>query len=249
MAAAQFAKRDVVGDLGGMPVTIPQHFANYVEYDGDPGWGEKRKGSVPLRSHQSKLRSFGFDVRYPDMAGLSSPEMWRDKQKPANYNMPWISVRFVSGQHYPGDGYLDRRAHATVGSAKDIARSKYENYEMLAQKEYGLTVYAPAGIEIATQKPYREHRHAKDVFIHRDASGKVDTYISCTNTSEYAFPCGHSFSLEPTAKVQVEISYHRDKLAEWQNIQESVRKLLLNFSTQATPRQAESSSKNSAIKN
>jgi hypothetical protein len=27
-----------------MKVRIPRHYAEYVEYDGDPGFGEKRKG-------------------------------------------------------------------------------------------------------------------------------------------------------------------------------------------------------------
>ncbi|MDR0736333.1 MAG: hypothetical protein LBF51_05810, partial [Zoogloeaceae bacterium] len=44
MARAQHTPRDVIGDLGGMKVRIPRHYAEYVEYDGDPGFGEKRKG-------------------------------------------------------------------------------------------------------------------------------------------------------------------------------------------------------------
>jgi hypothetical protein len=53
MAAAQFSRGVVVGDLGGMPVAIPRHFAEYVEYDGDPGWGETRK-AIPL--HTTPIR-------------------------------------------------------------------------------------------------------------------------------------------------------------------------------------------------
>lgn len=37
MATAQYTPKDVVGDLGGMPVTIPRHLAEFVEYEGDPG--------------------------------------------------------------------------------------------------------------------------------------------------------------------------------------------------------------------
>ena len=50
-------------------VRIPRHYAEYVEYDGDPGFGEKRKGPVPERTFESKLSSFGMDVRFPDMRG------------------------------------------------------------------------------------------------------------------------------------------------------------------------------------
>ena len=167
MAAAQFSKHDVVGDLGRMPVTIPQHFANYVEYDGDPGWGEKRNGLPPARTHQSKLSSFGFHVRYPDMAGLSSPEMLKDKQSYTIYNTPWVSVGINTGKIYPGDGFLDRWTHARLEVPNHILQ--YKNYERLPRNEHGLTVYSPAGIDPKTQVPYRQDRHAEDIFIHRIA--------------------------------------------------------------------------------
>lgn len=108
MAAAQFAVRDVAADLGGMPVTIPRHFANYVEYNGDPGWGEKRKGPRPERTQASKLSSFGFYARFPDMAGLSSPDLRKDKESQSIYNTMWIDVTLTTGAFYPGDGFLMR---------------------------------------------------------------------------------------------------------------------------------------------
>ena len=33
-----------IGDLGGVFVNLPREF---VEYDGDPSWGEKRVGKKP----------------------------------------------------------------------------------------------------------------------------------------------------------------------------------------------------------
>jgi hypothetical protein len=91
MAAAHYSPRDVVGDLGGVSVTIPSHFANFVAYEGDPGWGEKRKGPQPERSHQSKLISFGYYTRFPDMAGESSRDLIKDKRGYSIYTSPWIS--------------------------------------------------------------------------------------------------------------------------------------------------------------
>lgn len=58
MAARRFTPKDVIGDLGGMRVNIPRYCAEYVEYDGDPGFGEKRK-SLPERLPTSKLRHRG----------------------------------------------------------------------------------------------------------------------------------------------------------------------------------------------
>ncbi|BFM04028.1 hypothetical protein Psyaliredsea_26750 [Psychrobacter alimentarius] len=55
-----------IGDLGGVPVDLPKNFVHLVEYDGDPAWGKKREGPQPTRSYDSKINSFGFDVRYTD---------------------------------------------------------------------------------------------------------------------------------------------------------------------------------------
>lgn len=79
MAVAQYTPKDVIGDLGGMKVRIPRHYAEYVEYDGDPRFGEKRSVTTPSqRSLNSKLRSFGMNVRFPDMKGLEAPQLKND---------------------------------------------------------------------------------------------------------------------------------------------------------------------------
>ena len=103
MTEARYSKSDAVGDLGGMPVTIPQYFANFVEYEGDPGW-EKRVGPVPKRDHHSKLVSFGFEVRFPDMVGLNSDELKEDHQNSTIYNTQWLDVGITTGKNF-GDGF------------------------------------------------------------------------------------------------------------------------------------------------
>ncbi len=226
MAAAQYAPRDVVGDLGGVPVTIPRHFANFVEYEGDPGWGPKRKGPVPERTHQSKLISFGYEVRFPDMAGRSSPELWKDSESYSSGVTPWISVGINTGSNYPGDGFLDR-VTASIGNVKNIL--KYEDYEQLSDQEHGLTVYAAAGVDPKTNKPYREHDNAKDIFLHRDKTNRVDTYINCSNRNVRVPPCSHNFSLEPHMHAEVYVSYRRSLLPQWWEIQQAVRQQILGF--------------------
>ena len=226
MAAAQYAPRDVVGDLGGVPVTIPRHFANFVEYEGDPGWGEKRKGAVPQRTHQSKLTSFGYDVRFSDMAGLSSPELRKDKASYSSGVTPWISVGINTGSSYPGDGFLDRST-SYIGKSADIL--KYQQYEQLPGKEHGLTVYAAAGVDPKTNMPYREDTDAHDIFVHRDKSNRVDTYINCSNRNVRAPPCKHNFSLEPHMHAEVYVIYRRSLLPQWQEIQQAVRQQILGF--------------------
>lgn len=231
MAASRYAPRDVMGDLGGVPVTIPRHFANYVEYEGDPSWGEKRQGSKPERTHQSKLVSFGYYTRFPDMAGESSAELIKDKRSYSSSKTPWISVGINTGKDYPGDGFLDRWTHATAETPNVIL--KYENYEKLPVKEHGLTVYAAAGIDPKTGKPYRVDTNAEDVFVSRDKSGRVDAHIQCSNRNVPAPPCTHDFSLEPYMHAKVYLSYRRSQLANWREIQEAVRQQILDFKVES----------------
>jgi len=98
MNAVALAKGDVIGDLGGVKVRIPAHFANYVEYDGDPGFGEKRQGPVPTRTFDSKLMSFGFEARFPDMAGRTNPELWQDYKSKLPRESQWMRVGIATGQ-------------------------------------------------------------------------------------------------------------------------------------------------------
>ena len=229
MAVAKYASRDVVGDLGGVPVNIPRHFANYVEYEGDPGWGEKRKGPKPKRTHQSKLTSFGYYTRFPDMAGESSFELVKDKSSYSIHTTPWVNVGVTTGNIYPGNGFLDRRS-ATM---KDSILN-YKQYEKLPETEHGLTVYAAAGFDPETNKPYREHTYAKDIFLHRDYTNHVDTYISCSNRLTGSQPCEHTFSLEPHMQAKVYVQYRRTLLPHWREIQQALTQQILGFKAAST---------------
>lgn len=236
MNAAALAKGDVIGDLGGVKVRIPAHFANYVEYDGDPGFGEKRQGPVPTRTFDSKLMSFGFEVRFPDMAGRTSPELWQDYKSKLPRESQWMSVGITSGQHYYGDGYLDRYTDRTINfkSGTRFPNLAYEQYEKLSQTEYGLTVYAPPGVDPKTGKPFREHKSAKDLYVMRDGQGHVLTVIRCDN--RWTNPdCSHDFSMEPTMKAAITVRYRRGLLPHWKEIQANVSQLITGFTVKAEP--------------
>lgn len=227
MAAVRYAPRDAVGDLGGVAVTIPRHFANHLEYDGDPGWGEKRQGPRPARDHQSKISSFGYYTRFPDMAGESSPELINDKRSYFPGNTPWISVGINTGSDYAGNGYLDRWTSARVEKPNDIL--KHYNYEKLPDTEHGLTVYAAVGSDPKTNTPFRDHADAKDVFVMRDAKGRVLTTVECSNRNVPSPPCTQDFSLEPDMRAGVYLSYRRSLLPHWREMQAAVTQQLLSF--------------------
>lgn len=247
MNAAGLAKTQyVIGNLGGIPVRIPDHFANLPEYDGDPGFGEKRLCPRPKRTYQSKLASFGFEARLPDMAGLSSQELrrhyeqyfdpyWEDRYDPIKSISPWIRIIVRSGERFPSSGFLDRFVNATLSfnAERDgFPILAYMNYEKLLDEEYGLTVYAPLGVNPKTNKAYREDKDAEDLFVHYDKAGKVTTYIQCTN---YNLPnlaktfCSQTISMEPEIKVEIYITYPRYWLPHWEEIQKKIENLILSF--------------------
>ena len=235
MALAQYTPRDVIGDLGGMLVRIPRHYAEYVEYDDDPGFGEKRKESIPERNFKSRLRSFGMNVRFPDMKGLETMEL---KEAHRNYRLkpenPWIDISINAGSIYPSMG-----KNANSGLAKKLwEKSEYwfANYERAPQLDTaGLEAYVVAGTDPRTGKPARESDSTDDIYIHK-ATSHVETFISCGRTSVPGgvATCHMHFGLEPKAKVRVDAGFSPTLLKEWRAIKESVTGLFLSFEVEET---------------
>jgi hypothetical protein len=233
----------VIGDLGGVPVRIPSWFADYVEYDGDPGFGEQRKGPVPERTYRSPLISFGFKVRFPDMAGRSSPALQHDDEQYGDPHWkgyydsvsPWLAVGFNTGSIYPGDGFLDRYIKTTLSFNAEragLSASKVYEYEKLEKAQFGLTVYAPPGMNPKTNRPYREDDNARDLFVHWSKDGKVDTYIECTNRNGSDLKhnlCNQDISMAPGMRARVYIQYPRYWLPHWKEIQHKVAGLVWSF--------------------
>ena len=225
MAAAQYTPKDVVGDLGGMPVTIPRHMAELVEYEGDPGWGETRKGPVPERTHQSRLTSFGVQFRYPDMATLSSPEMWADKKSKNIYVTDWMNFGVKAASRYYGDGWLDRVANGALKSPL----SKQYMYVRQERDEYGLEKYLSVNRD--TGLPDSEASIFRDtVYIARDPIGHVVTFIECSTVKHRAAPCRHYFGLESRGvAAKVRVGYRRPLLEHWKDTQAKVADMVMGF--------------------
>ncbi|MBH0095482.1 hypothetical protein I6E61_03680 [Psychrobacter sp. NZS113] len=219
-----------IGDLGGFPVDLPRNPVHLVEYDGDPAWGKKREGKKPKRSYDSKINSFGFDVRYTDNTIFDK----RNKSHKHAYdkeqylpNDPWVSVNVSSGDRYYGAGAIHRMGDGTLNPSKEAG--SVHQYEQLNNDQYGLEVYAPPGIDPKTDRPYREDRYAEDVFIQRDKKGQIITYIKCSNRDVPRPPCDHRFDLEPEMALHVNVQYSRHNIADWKQIEQVVRQQILNF--------------------
>jgi hypothetical protein len=224
LAAAYHSPQDVIGDLGGMPVKIPAHVAHLVEYNGDESW-KPRKGPVPVRTQESKLRAFSFDVRYPDMAILSSSELEKDKKRPF-YENNWLSGGISSGEHYPGHGFMDQFVRLHLETPH---HHWWGEYERLPKKKFGLTPYVVAGIDPKTSQPARLSEDAKDWFVYRDPkTNQVKTHIECWHG--IIENCTQEWSLEEkNLKIKVNVTYYIHLLPEWKNIQQKTTEFILDF--------------------
>ena len=223
------APANYIGDLGGFPVDLPRNIVTFVAYNGDPTFGKKREGKKPTRSYESKINSFGFDLRYTDNTILDK----RNKSLKRAYdkeqylpNDPWVSVNVNSGDRYHGSGAIHRMGDGTI-SASNV--HPVYRYAKLDSDQYELEVYAPPGIDPNMDSPYREDRDAEDVFIGRDNNSQIITYIKCSNRDVPRPPCGHRFDLEPEMALHVNVQYSRHNLADWQQIEQVVRQQILNF--------------------
>jgi len=228
MAMARYTPKDVIGNLGGMKVRIPRHYAEYVTYDGDPRFGEKRKGPRPERTFDSRLRSFGIEARFPDMKGLENALLREEKRRQPLQEKTWIYIGINAGEIYSGDGFLDRLTNASLPGNKAYW---WDTYERISEDKYGLEVWLLSGTDPRTGKPARESHTTNDIYIHRGSSGNVNTYISCGRPSVPSGigNCNLTTSLAPKAQVVVKVMFRRGLLPEWKRIQQSVRELLLSF--------------------
>lgn len=214
--------RVVIGDLGGVPVRIPLEFARSVEYNDDPAILQPRTKPVPARDFSSKLRSFGFDFRYPDMAGPGSEEARKDQAAHLPGNTFWIFVGLNAGEDYHGAGSTERITSARLRGPEAITGAPYR---LEAEKVGGLESYFLEGKD-SSGTPHREDSNAEDLFVGRDAADKATTFIRCSNRPLRAAPCKHFFDLEPEMHAMVYLSYRRGLLCDWRGIQGATSKLI-----------------------
>jgi hypothetical protein len=227
MAAAQHSPTDVIGDLGGMPVKISRHVAEYVEYEGDPGWSGPRKGPPPVRTYASRLVSFGFRVRFPDMAMLLTEEMWADRRSYNIYNTPWMTVGVTTGPHYPGREFMNRPA---LSKGKLKGSYWWNTYEEIKPGPFGLIEYRVSGTDPRTGKLARYAADADVIYLYRDRAGNVKTRIVCINVPHEAAPCTQTWDMgENGVSAELSAMYRHGLMEHWRAIQQQVTKVVLTF--------------------
>ncbi|MDB0544687.1 hypothetical protein LBW62_26005, partial [Ralstonia solanacearum] len=91
--------------------------------------------------------------------------------------------------------------------------------------------YTPINIK---EKEQRNQIGATDmadynIYYHRNADNRVDTYIECSNVQHEAAVCEQRFNLFPKIKASITVSYRRGLLKDWKNIQSSISKIIINL--------------------
>ena len=233
MAERRFTPKDVVGDLGGMRVHIPRYCAEYVEYDGDPGFGEKRK-SLPERLPTSKLQCFGIEARFPEMRCQDNEEMREGRRRNfLSRENPWIGITINSGEIYPKLGARATNAlvKAVTNTIDKPTKFWFDNFERLPASPFGLEAYVVTGIDPRSGKLARDSLDADDIFIRRSADGTADTYIRCSKPKSHlgVGTCGMNFGMEPKAQVYLTVNFARSQLPQWHKIRQSTLDLLASF--------------------
>ena len=207
-----------------MKVRIPSHFVRLMEFSGEPtDWkrGPKSPHTRPAGATRD-IASFGFEVRYPDMAGLSTPALLREHdQRPFKVN-PWMDVTITSGDLY--------RPRALAARASAIRKPLSDApYLRVASDVESLERHVAQGVNPRTGQPARLDFLNPDVYLAFDPPGQASAVIECSNTETGRQACVHAFVLEPQARVFVEVRYGRDMLPEWKDIQRRTGALLLGF--------------------
>lgn len=229
----QYGEPYIIGTLGGVPVNLPSSVVRFVEYVDSPGWDmdKIRSYNPPTRNYQSVLKSFDFAFRNSD--GALYDENKRDlvKQYRAEQSAggdDWVRVIISaapveSPRKYPLD-YLYETSFQKWATAAE------EPYAFTGEYRYGLEYYVVPGINPETQKPWREDNGVKDLFVYKGKDGHVITYIQCSNHNVASPPCTHYFEmLSPMKLGIVDLSYNRQHLELWKEIQEKAKAFILTF--------------------
>ena len=227
----QYGQPYIIGNLGGVPVNLPPSIVELVEYDDSPGFDPEklRTYDPPTRSYQAIIESLGFDFRNHDSVvyDRNNPTLRQeyDTERRRGGN-DWVSLNISAGSRYGTnphalddyfDGYLE---------LAEIAPAPYVN---IHQQYYGLDTYINEGIDPETQRPFREHWLAEDMFVFRDEQGNVQTIIKCANDDVKSPPCTHRFNFPPPMKIRISMMYPRQNLAQWQTIQNKAVQFIQGF--------------------
>lgn len=236
----KYGKPYILGNLGGMPVNLPASVADLVEYEDSPGWDPQklRDYRPPVRDYNSVITSFGFEFRNHDRLLYDRKDeaiyeafenAIRSDDQQAN---DWAHVTISSGSHYGSredalDAMLADLLDPEIATENRLVNNRL--HERLPEDIFGLEAYANIGMDPETGYPMREDEYAEDTFVARNAQGKVQSFIRCSNRQVPYPPCRHWFKFPKPIKIRINVRYNRHQLKNWQSIEKNTIRLVMGF--------------------
>jgi hypothetical protein len=223
--------KEIVGNLGGVKVRIPNHLSLFIKYEEDPSKFIGAVTKTQKSDFDAVINGFAFEVRYPDMAE-DIPEHFADKRASSMFTTMWMRVLINNGEHWgPKEfSYLENEKR-DIGIGVKFLGEKYF-YEQLKEKQYDLYVHLPRGFDTSRdQEPKDQYSiyFYDNFYYHLNEEGKVDTFIKCPNSKFESATCQHFFNLSPRMWIKVEVAYRKALLPHWREIQEKVASKILGF--------------------
>lgn len=221
----------VVGELGGVPVSIPRDYARLVEYEGDPM--SERAGFPSEHNYQSKLKSFNVIAHFPDMTPVTR-ENYNSYRKRDIYDSGWMEFTVAAG---PALNFTeDKFEHPYEYRVPGNEWHRFYAYEQLPMI-HGLTPYRATrdlGLDLTLDDNNRSHgAYNHTLYFARDENNKIMAVIRCgsglTPEPGGRHICQHDFVLWPEMKAELRLRYDPSMLSRWRAYQNRYRELVLGF--------------------
>ena len=215
-----------VGNVNGTPIRFPSGSSNGLsQYDDTPGpfsldWKDYKRPAK--RTYQDNLMSFGFEFKYPEnelfnIATTSFAQYGRDKGLSPD---PWIHAIVYAGKsspRVPFETFFER----TISLNDPMPYpAKHLN---TGKSIFGLEVYEydrEMYYKKVKRDAYTAYENEKQILVHRDEAGKVVGFIECSKRKVPNPPCTHHLRWKMFNNSDGTISYSRQHLEHWQEIQQ-----------------------------
>ena len=225
----------IVGNLGGVPVSLPEFVVENVSYDDTPEPFSKKWKTYKIpekRTYQDNLEGFGFvfDFKTNELRKhFINYQHWAKEY--SNHTNSWIDVGVFSGKSAPK---VDMNEWSTLWLPKN---GYYYDYKYSKTgEEFGLEKYQfPDVLDKKTQKPIRNQDYYGDVFVSRDEHGNITLMIKCSNYNKYGVLLCDSYFQISDLSTRVKLRFYRLHLKHWQKIQQQAEQHIRSWVVKTKP--------------
>ncbi len=217
----------IIGDLGGMPISISSSIVNESDVKYSDFWMVGHKKPIPKRTYQSKLEALSFHMRFEDKTLLTNAEAESLKLSAHITETPLLEVAILAGNA----NQIGDLAHLLY-----VFNEHFKNKELwfaskkLKEKKYGLNAYQLSAELLSTGVPVSGYKTTKTGYFDLDKNNKIETSIFCANPQNETTKCLQGWSMENQGvQVFARVEYRTGLMEHWRVIREVVSQAILKF--------------------